>query len=282
MKVLTIGEALKIGQEMLQDDASTDSKYLLSYMLQCDFSYLYSYPEQPLTVTQQQQYYDLLRRRQDGEPVAYLMGERDFWSLTIEVNPATLIPRPDTETLVRAALEKMAPQMKVADIGTGSGAIALAIATERSDITIFANDKYRAALAVAAKNRQRYQLDHVYLWQGDWLTAVQADSLDIIISNPPYIADADPHFITEDIGHEPITALVSAEAGLADIKQIIQQALSPLRQDGWLMIEHGYQQAHAVQQLFRQQGYRAIYSVRDYGGHERVTMGQLGYNAKPI
>ncbi len=257
------------------DSPEVDSHYLLCHVLQCQSHYLQTWPEKKLTEQQHQDFERLLHRREQGEPVAYLIGERGFWTLDLKVDIATLIPRPDTEILVSTALSKMTAQMVVMDIGTGSGAIALALASERNDITVFASDQSAAALGVAQSNRRQHHLHHVFLWQGDWLDAIQAHCVDLIVSNPPYIDQNDPHLEQGDVRFEPKSALVAENKGLADIEQISRQASTRLKAGGWLMVEHGYQQALAVQALFQQHGFEQISSIRDYGGHERVTIGQL-------
>lgn len=274
---MTIQEALQLGQAKLGQGESPgiDSQYLLSHVLGCELSYLVMWPDKQLTEQQQNQFEALLSLRQQGAPVAHLTGTRGFWTLDLNVTENTLIPRPDTELLVEKTLERVDTDMKVADLGTGSGAIALAIASERSDIQVYASDYSVQALVVARSNAKKYELQNVSFWQGSWLNAVASQSFDIVVSNPPYIEASDPHLQSGDVRFEPITALASGEDGLDDIRQIIDEACQVLKTAGWLLIEHGYQQADAVAQLFEEAGFSSICTYRDFGGNDRVTEGQL-------
>ena len=273
---MNIAQALQQGTQQLTatESPEIDCRYLLCHVLACNESYLHTWPDKTLTTQQQQAYQQLLSRRQQGEPVAYILGKKGFWNLDLTVTKATLIPRPDTEILVSAALTKIQSNMTIVDIGTGTGAIALALASERTDINIFASDLSLAALAVAKQNKQSNQLPQLQLWQGDWLTAIQKNSIDMIISNPPYIDETDQHLSQGDVRFEPQTALVAGQQGLADIEKITQQAINCLKPQGWLMIEHGYQQAKAVQTIFGQNDLERIETLQDYGGNDRVTIGQ--------
>jgi release factor glutamine methyltransferase len=273
---MTIDQAIKTGIQTLSNSESpeTDCSVLLCHLLQCNSTYLHTWPDKALTKAQQQAYSAYLAQRLKGRPIAHIIGQRGFWTLDLKVTPDTLIPRPDTEILVNAALEKITPKMCIADLGTGTGAIGLALASERADITVIATDYSAAALVVAKQNIAQTRLNNVMLWQGDWLSAITRHSLDMIVSNPPYIEIDDPHLRQGDVGFEPLSALVSGQDGLNDIRSIVEQAQRCLKPLGWLMIEHGFQQAKEVKDIFQQAGLEKIETVKDFGGNDRVTLGQ--------
>ena len=273
---MNIEQALATGRQTLSnsDSPESDCQALLCYALDCNPTYLHTWRDQLLTGQQQHNYADYLQQRVSGQPIAHIIGQRGFWSLDLKVTSNTLIPRPDTETLVRIALGKVAPEMLIVDLGTGSGAIALALASERADIKMIGADYSASALAVAKENREQCQLNHVVLWQGDWLSAVASRSLDMIVSNPPYIESDDPHLLQGDVRFEPLSALVSGHDGLDDIRTIAQQAQRCLKPNAWLMIEHGYLQAESVNVIFQQAGFVKIETFKDYGDNDRVTIGQ--------
>ena len=217
----------------------------------------------------------LLERRLGGEPIAYLLGEREFYGLTFKVSPATLIPRPETELLVELALQRI-PQLgarRVLDLGTGSGAIALSIAHARPNAEVVAVDASAAALEVAQFNTQQLALGNVRLLQSDWYAALHGERFDMIVSNPPYIAAGDAHLAQGDVRFEPSSALVSGTDGLDDIRRICAQAKAHLKSKGWLLFEHGYDQAAPVRALLRQAGFAEVFSARDLAGIERVSGG---------
>ncbi|NOQ94200.1 MAG: peptide chain release factor N(5)-glutamine methyltransferase [Methylophaga sp.] len=274
---MNIADALNYGQTALtdSDSPSIDCQVLLCHSLECVTSYLHTWPEKELSNEQQQLFEQLIAQRQNGQPVAHLTGQRGFWTLDLKVTADTLIPRPDTELLVSLALEKLTPQMTIADLGTGSGAIALSLASEEANCTVFASDASPAALAVAKYNASNNQLNNVQFWQGSWLSAISVHCLDMIVSNPPYIEADDEHLSQGDVRFEPITALASGADGLDDIREIIVQAKHCLKPEGWLFIEHGYHQAKQVQELFFAAGFITISSHKDYGDNDRVTVGQL-------
>ena len=274
---MTIQDALQWARIQLTASLTlrSDIECLLCHVLQCSPSRLLSYPEQKLTTQQQQQFVSLIEQRQQGIPVAHLTGTRGFWSLDIGVNQHTLIPRPDTELLVSLALEKIQPGMRIADLGTGSGAIALAIKAERNDIWMLATDYSGPALKMAKHNAAKNHLT-IHFVHGQWLAALQPESLDIIVSNPPYIRSDDPHLTSGDLRFEPVTALASGEDGLGDIRQLVCQSALVLKANGWLMIEHGYDQSLAVQTLFQQAGFSEIQAFQDYGQQDRVVIGKRG------
>ena len=219
---------------------------------------------------------ELLNRRVHGEPIAYLTGRREFWSLELNVTPDVLIPRPDTELLVEQALARIPEDAEwtVADLGTGSGAIALAIATERPRCRLIATDSSPAALVVARGNAARHDITNVQFRQGKWLEPLAGTRLDVIVTNPPYVRADDPHLTQGDVRFEPRSALVAGTDGLDAIRSIAADAVSCLRPGGWLLFEHGYDQAQAVRALLEAHGYTMVISCRDTAGHERITAGR--------
>jgi release factor glutamine methyltransferase len=257
--------------------AELEAALLLCHLLNKPRSYLYAWPEKTLDPEQLSDYEILIGRRLAGEPIAHITGQREFWSLNLKVTSDTLIPRPETELLVERSLHHLenTPQPLVADLGTGSGAIALALASERGDAEIYACDLSENALAVAQENAEQLALNNVRFHAGDWFQALPTDSkYDLIVSNPPYIEADDPHLRRGDLLKEPLSALISGEDGLVDIRQIIEQAPSHLKPGGWLLFEHGYQQAEAVANLLQCKGFVDIQSHKDLAGHPRVTEGR--------
>ncbi len=274
---MNIEEALAYGRTVLTNTESPeiDSDILLCHVLDCQTTYLHTWADKKLTTIQQDFFKQLVERRLIGVPVAHITGKRGFWSLDLKVTDATLIPRPDTELLVALTLEKVQAGMKLADLGTGSGAIALAVAAERSDVTVVASDYSWSALQVAKSNALEHHLKNVSFIHADWLSAYKAAAFDLIISNPPYIVDGDPHLNEGDVRFEPISALASGKDGLNDIRLIVKQASRSLKTGGWLLVEHGHHQAQQVMQLFDEVGFKKITSHQDYGENDRVVMGQL-------
>lgn len=254
-----------------------DAEILLGFVTGKARTFIMAFGETLLTATQSEQLETLLARRERGEPVAYLVGEREFWSLPLCVSPATLIPRPDTECLVEQALLRLpATPANVLDLGTGTGAIALAIASERPDCDITGIDLHPEAVKLAKHNAQKLAIPNARFLHGSWFTPVPRQRFALIASNPPYIDFADPHLAEGDVRFEPASALVAENAGLADLAHIIQSATAYLEEGGWLLLEHGWQQANDVQNRFAQAGYCEISTVKDYGGNDRVTLGQWG------
>lgn len=219
---------------------------------------------------------ELLARRERGEPVAYLTGRREFWSLDLDVTPDVLIPRPETELLVEQALMHVPEDANwtIADLGTGSGAVALAIAKERPRCRVIATDVSESALAIAQANAIRLAISNVEFCHGEWLGPIADQSLNMIVSNPPYIAELDPHLLQGDVRFEPRGALVAGTDGLDAIRIIVLDAMPKLIAGGWLLIEHGYNQGKAVADLLKAQNYNMISSFRDAADHERIAQGQ--------
>lgn len=236
---------------------------------------MHTWPEKIVSSEDALTFTDYLQRRRTGEPVAYILGQQGFWKLDLEVAPHTLIPRPETELLVEAALELLpATPAKVLDLGTGSGAIALALASERPAWQVTAVDRVLEAVALAERNRQRLHLKNATVLNSHWFSALQGQRFDLIISNPPYIADNDPHLVAGDVRFEPASALVAGHDGLDDLRLIIAQAPAHLNTGGWLLLEHGYDQAAAVRDLLSGEGFEEVHSRIDLGGHERITLGR--------
>ena len=256
--------------------ARLDAELLLAAALGKSRSYLHTWPEKIVSSEAALTFAEYLMRRRAGEPVAYILGQQGFWNLDLEVAPHTLIPRPDTELLVETALDLLpATPAKVLDLGTGSGAIALALASERAAWQVTAVDRVLEAVALAERNRQRLQLENVNVFTSHWFSALADQRFDLIISNPPYIAAGDVHLAEGDVRFEPESALVAGADGLDDIREIIAASVQHLNAGGWLMLEHGYDQASAVRELLLAAGYAQVESRKDLGGHERITLGRL-------
>jgi release factor glutamine methyltransferase len=273
----TLGEAQAFGRAELaeSDSPDVDVQILLCFVLECSPVRLMTASDASLTESQWQQFSALIECRKQGEPVAHIIGSRGFWSLDLAVDASTLIPRPDTELLVSLALPKLQPGMRVVDLGTGTGAIALSLAAEKPEILVMATDLQPAALRLAERNRLSHELNNVYLVQMTWLGGFKSQAFDLIVSNPPYIESTDPHLAQGDVRFEPLTALVSGEDGLDDIRQIVSQARRCLKPGGWLLVEHGYDQSERVQTLFGEAGFEQISAHQDFGGQDRAVMGQL-------
>lgn len=265
-----------ISQLQASESPRRDAEIILEFVTGKGRTYILAFGETQLTDEQCEQLNALVARRQRGEPVAHLTGVREFWSLPLFVSPATLIPRPDTECLVEQALARLpASPCRILDLGTGTGAIALALASERPDCTVTAVDRMPDAVALATRNTQHLGINNVRVLQSDWFSALQGQQFDMIVSNPPYIDEQDPHLAQGDVRFEPLSALVAGENGLADIILIIDQSRRVLTTGGYLLLEHGWQQGEAVRDAFTRAGYLAVETCRDYGGNERVTLGRI-------
>ncbi|MBI3571451.1 MAG: peptide chain release factor N(5)-glutamine methyltransferase [Gammaproteobacteria bacterium] len=274
--IVTVGAALRKALHELELTSPTprlDAEVLLMHACGIDRGKLITRDETALTGEQQQRLESLLVRRKRGEPVAYLTGMREFWSMELNVTPATLIPRPETELLVEKALEHIprdAP-WTLADLGTGSGAIALALAKERPRCRVIATDISSAALEVSRSSAKKFGLTNVEFREGDWFAPLAGETLDMIVSNPPYIRAGDPHLKQGDVRHEPATALVSGADGLDAIRHIALHAREYLKPGGWLLFEHGWDQAAAVGELLRRHDYSDMVCHQDLAGRARVA-----------
>jgi len=265
---------LRAGNDLPGDSARRDAEILLTHVLGKPRSWLYAWPDAQLTPAQVERYGELLARRRAGEPVAYLTGVREFWSLHLEVTSATLIPRPETETLVDWALALPLPaDARVLDLGTGSGAIAIALAVERTGWDVTALDAAAPALAVAERNVARLCPGRVQCLQSHWFAAVAGRQYALVVSNPPYVESDSPWLAEGDVRFEPASALVAGEQGLDDLQALCAAAPAHVAPGGWLLLEHGYQQGVAVRELMRASGFVAVETRCDLAGHERVTGG---------
>ncbi|HDT4368580.1 TPA: peptide chain release factor N(5)-glutamine methyltransferase [Klebsiella aerogenes] len=257
------------------DSPRRDAEILLGHVTGKARTWILAFDETVLTAEQLAELEALLARRANGEPVAHLVGQREFWSLPLFVSPATLIPRPDTECLVEQALVLL-PQTacRILDLGTGTGAIALALASERADCKVTAVDFMPDAAALAARNAAHLALNNVTVLQSDWFSALKGQRFAMIVSNPPYIDETDPHLAEGDVRFEPRTALVAADQGLADLAHIIREGRQHLLPNAYMLLEHGWKQGEAVRALFNEAGYLDVETCRDYGDNERLTLGR--------
>jgi release factor glutamine methyltransferase len=277
--VTTINQALADARHQLQPASpspAVDASVLLCHVLGCPYSHLIAWPDKALTRQQAQDFGTLVQQRIAGRPVAYLTGEKEFWSLSLTVTTDVLIPRPETETLVEFVVEKFSARtrMKIADVGTGSGAIACALAAEHPQWRIVATDISAAALDIARLNASSHNLENITFARGEWLHALGDKDFDLIISNPPYIAANDSHLAEGDVRFEPQAALTSGEHGLDAITLLTQQSGDYLVHDGWLVVEHGYDQQQPVRECFSQAGFSQITQLSDLAGQPRMTAGQ--------
>ena len=256
--------------------APGDARALLRAALGVDEAHLAAHPKQTLTSEQAVRFADSVRRRRAGEPVAYIIGEREFYSLAFKVTPAVLIPRPETELLVELAIERVAPEApaSVLDLGTGSGCVAVAIAKHRPRARVTATDISRAALAVARENAARHRTGIEFI-ESNWFAALAGRRFDLIVANPPYVAEGDRHLSEGDVRFEPRAALVGGADGLTCIRTIAADPDAHLASGGWLFVEHGHDQAARCRELLRERGYREVVSRRDLAGIERASGGRV-------
>lgn len=269
MRSLLVAAGRRLGE-------CVDAEVLLLHVLGKPRSWLFAHIDDAVAARAADDYAALVERRAAGEPVAYLTGRRGFWTLDLEVTPATLIPRPETERLVELALERLPPDAaaRVADLGTGSGAVALAIASERPRAQLVATDASAAALAVARRNARRLGLGNVRFAQGDWLAPLRGERFDLVVSNPPYIEAGDPHLEQGDLRFEPPAALASGRDGLDDIRRIVRDARSVLAPGGWLLFEHGWNQGEPARALLGEAGYAELFTAQDLEVRDRVSGGR--------
>ena len=265
---------------LLYDHCETpriDAEILMQHITKKPLSWLISYGERVASAEHIKHFYQLVTKRQQGQPIAYLIGERDFWSLTLTVNEHVLIPRPDTETLVEAALPLIPNSVNTAilDLGTGSGAIALSLAKERPSSMVTAVDYHQNALNVAKHNAKRNDINNVNFIQSNWFSSLESSvTFDLIASNPPYIEPNDSHLEQGDLRFEPTSALVAQENGLADLSTIIKTAPTYLKANGWLIVEHGYNQAKEIKERFEHYGFSSVALYHDLNELPRCTLGQ--------
>ncbi len=250
-----------------------ENAWLLEHITKIDAFDLPLKKDLQLTAEQEQAYRTGLARIAAGEPLAYVTGSQPFWTLDLKVTKDTLVPRPDTEVLVETVLRLDLPEdARIVDLGTGTGAIALSLASERPDWSVTATDIYAPTLEIAQCNAEKHDLEQVRFVCGSWFKPLGREFFDVIVSNPPYIDADDVHM--QDLATEPERALVADKQGLADLEHIIQQGKKHLTVDGWVVLEHGYDQGDAVRHIFTQAGYKEVRTVKDYGGNDRVTLGQ--------
>lgn len=250
-----------------------EAELLLAHVVGVNRAWFFAHADDALDPAMAERFAGLVQRRAAGEPVAYITGTRDFWSMTLEVTPATLIPRPETERLVELALERLPQGASVVDLGTGSGAIALALAKERPDLWVTAVDASSAALEVARRNAARLGLTRVRFLAGDWFAPLAGERFDLIVSNPPYIEADDPHLDRGDLRFEPTSALASGDDGLDDIRLIAAGAANHLHPGGWLLVEHGWNQKEAARAVLTSCGLRDVFTAQDLEDRDRVSGG---------
>jgi release factor glutamine methyltransferase len=275
----SVSDALHTATMLLSRVSSSprlEAELLLEYVTGLSRTNFRAMPERELPANAGWSFQQLVKRRSQGEPVAYIRQQQEFWSLLLEVNPAVLIPRPETELVVERALTHIdkSQAARIADLGTGSGAIAVAIASERPSATVVAVDASKEALEIASRNIGRLQLTNVSLLHGSWFAPLAGRRFDLIAANPPYIGQDDPDLAPEVRRHEPAMALISGVTGFEALDLIVREAPMHLESGGWLVMEHGWKQAEAVRQRLVSQGYVHVRSHADLAGHERVTEGQ--------
>jgi len=276
---VTIADALRAAEESLRgrsESARLDAEVLLGHVLGWSRALLISAGRDEVDAAREKKFAALVQRRANGEPVAYLTGVKEFWSLPLKVTPDVLVPRPETETLVEWALDLVVdtPSPRVADLGTGSGAIALAIASERPDAKIVATDQSATALRIAQANAKALGIGNVQFAQGSWFAPLKGELFDLVVSNPPYVAAGDPHL--DALRYEPEAALISGPDGLEAIRAIASEAPRHLRSLGWLLLEHGAGQAEAVRNVLADCGFASASTIGDLGEVPRVTGGCVG------
>ncbi len=277
------GASLRTALALTANEARLEVQMLLQQALGVTRAWLMAHPEQVLNAIQQTAYEAMLKRRLQGEPIAYILGEREFFGLNFKVTPATLIPRPETELLVELALQHIPEQhvpFRVLDLGTGSGAIAISIAHNKPHVEVVAVDASAAAIEVARENAKRLAVSNLTLAKSEWFSALSGQRFNLIVSNPPYVAAGDEHLTRGDVRFEPLSALASGADGLDDIRRIVGDARDFLEPGAWLLLEHGYDQAAQVRDLLQQNGFLEVFSARDLAGIERVSGGAVQANTQ--
>jgi len=265
----------------MSDSAKLDAELLMCHVLDCNRTYLFTWPDKTLDETQISSFQELCEKRQTGHPIAHLIGFREFWTLNLKVSPTTLIPRPDTETLVEQALFLVSEQkckqqdehLTGLDLGTGTGAIALSLASELPSWDWLAVDFIADAVSLAQENAKLNGITNCKIIQSDWFENIPNTKFNLIVSNPPYIDENDPHLSQGDVRFEPLSALTAADAGLSDIKLIVAQSKGYLQANGLLMIEHGNTQGKMVRDIFISNGYTKVNTIKDLSLNDRVTVG---------
>lgn len=276
LNLLTIKHALTMGANELKqsDTPELDCELILLHVLNAHRNILFTDPGQLLTIEQQKTFMSLMARRKKGEPVAYIIGSQGFWDLDLKVSPHTLIPRADTESLVEWVLDQGLTPEHILDLGTGTGALALALASELPSAQVIGLDVVEGAVTLAKENQARNRIQNVEFMVSSWFDSIaQNKTFDLIVSNPPYIDAQDVHLSQGDVRFEPESALIADEQGYSDLFLIAEQAKGFLNKDGILLMEHGWQQADSVQRKLREVGYSGVGSGKDYGGNERFTFG---------
>ena len=275
---MQIVDAVKNAQQKLvkSDSARLDAEVLLCSVLKCERTHLYTYPEQSLSSKEIRSFDELVALRAQGHPIAHLIQKKEFWSLELKVTTDTLIPRPETEILVQAALNCIPNETpcSILELGTGTGAISIAIASDRQLANITATDIKHSALQVAQLNAESHHLNNITFVKANWFDIKNIDTYDLIVSNPPYISNDDPHLVQGDVRFEPESALVSGKEGLDDLYIIITGAKKHLNTNGWLLLEHGFQQGKAIRQLLEENNFSTISTLKDYSNLDRVSIGQ--------
>jgi release factor glutamine methyltransferase len=281
---MQIVDALKHARQQLiasdntdSDNVRLDTEILLCSVLKCERTHLYSYPEQILSNDESESFIALVDKRSQGHPIAHLTKQKEFWSLSFHVTDDTLIPRPETELLVETALERIPIDSTkyILDLGTGSGAIAIAIASERPLAMITATDASDKALNIAKHNADLNSIDNINFIEANWFDRLNSNAYDLIISNPPYINNDDPHLKQGDVRFEPLSALTSGKDGLDDLRTIIHESTNHLKKQAWLLVEHGYNQGAQVRQLFTENNFTSVTTIKDYSDNDRVSIGYL-------
>lgn len=273
---MQIKQALQLASVLQGDSPRLDAEILLASVLKKSRTYLYTWPEKELSPAEQESFKALLARREKGEPIAHITGEREFWSLPIKVNASTLIPRPDTECLVEKCLalfEGRDQPRRILDLGTGTGAIAFALAKEFPSAEVLAVDSSLAACELAKLNRRELGLNQVEILQSHWFDRVHGQ-FDLIVSNPPYIDEQDEHLTQGDVRFEPSSALVAGNSGMADLEIIIGRGRSFMRPGAWLVVEHGWDQGEKARLLFAAESFHNVFTAKDLGNNDRISGGQ--------